>query len=64
MPKGFRPVAVLVNNRRHDFIAQGIQALCGSLLWHKQSGRIGEGVNKPVDCDLGIRGVVDANAQS
>ena len=34
-PQRFRPIAVLVNNRRHDLVAHGIELLRRSLLWHK-----------------------------
>jgi hypothetical protein len=57
-PQRFGATAILINNRRHDFIAQRVQALRRSLLWHKQSRRIRECVDEPVDCDLGVRGVV------
>jgi hypothetical protein len=63
-PQRFHAAAVLVNNRRHDFIAQGIQLLRGPLLRHKVGLVSGECVNELVDCDQGIRGVVGANAES
>jgi hypothetical protein len=63
-PQRFRPTAILVSDRRHNFIAQGIQLLRGSLLGHEVSSSVREGVNEPVDCDLGVRQVVWANAES
>jgi hypothetical protein len=56
---------VLVNHRRHDFIAKGIDSIGDSLLRHngKASGTR-ECVDEWVNRDLGIRGMVGANAES
>src|SRR5437868_8316855 len=34
-PQRFRPVAVLINHRCHDFVAKGIHLCCRSTLWHQ-----------------------------
>ena len=62
-PQRFRAVAKLVNDRRHDFIAQGIELLRRSLLWHKVVGRSGPCLNERIDCDVPIRGMVGAKAE-
>ena len=63
-PQRFRTTEILVNNRRHDFIAKGVDVLRCSLLRHYgKASATGEGVNERIDSDQGIRGVVSANAQ-
>src|SRR5438128_4026333 len=64
-PQRFRATEVLINNRRHHSIAKGIDSISGSLLRHDgKTSAIREGVDEPVDCDLGVRAMVGAHAQS
>ena len=62
-PQRFGAVAILVNHRRHDFIAKCVQQLRYSQLWHKEGPRVRECVNERVDCDQSIRIVVRAKTQ-
>src|SRR5262245_58892037 len=63
-PQGFRAAAILVNNGGHDFIPHGIQSRRCSLLRHKSTGGIREGVNEAGYCYLGIWLMRCANAES
>ncbi|PYK23436.1 MAG: hypothetical protein DME59_16860 [Verrucomicrobia bacterium] len=63
-PQRFRPIAVLIDNRRHDLIAQGIQFYRRSRLGHKVICLSGPCLNEWVDCNLGIRSVVGTYTES
>ena len=64
-PQRFRAAAVLVNHRRHDFIAKGLDSSRRSLLRHNgKASATGESVNKPVDRNLRIRCMVGSDTES
>ena len=64
-PERFRAATVLINNRSHDFIAKGIDVLGRSQLRHdRKASATRECVDEWVNRDLGIRGMVRANAES
>src|SRR5262249_32628849 len=64
-PQRFRAVAELIYHRRHDFIAKSIQLKRRSRLRHDcKAGGICPRFDEWIDCDLGIRTVIGANAES
>src|SRR5207253_10939926 len=64
-PQRFRAAKILVNKRRHDLIAKGIDVLACSLLRHEcKASRITEGVNERADCHQGVWSVIGAHAES
>ena len=64
-PQRFRAVAILINHRRHDFIAKGIDSIGRSLLRHDcKASATREGVHERVNCDLCVRSMVGADAES
>ena len=64
-PQRFRATAVLVNHRRHDFIAKGLDSIARSLLRHncKASGRR-ESIHEWVNCDLCVRCMIGSDTES
>ena len=63
-PQRLRPALVEISQRRHDFVAQGLDSIGSALLRHKRkTGRIGECVHKWGHRDYGIRTVVRTGAQ-
>ena len=62
--KGFGATAVLINQRRHNLVAQCVQSLGCSVLRHKQRGRICECIDEAAYGDVGIRSMVDAEAET
>ena len=64
-PERFSAATVLINKRSHDFIAKGIDVLGRSQLRHdRKASATRECVDEWVNRDLGIRGMVRANAES
>ena len=63
-PQRLRPALVEISERRHDFVAQGLDSIGSALLRHnRKTGRIGECVNKWGDRDQRIRAVGSPDAQ-
>ena len=63
-PQRFRAGPILINQRRHDFIAQGIQLYRCPVLRHQERAGLGECVDEPSDGNVGIRGMVGAETES